>query len=198
MTSGGAPVGPAADIFALGAVLYEMLVGRPPFKGDSFSDTERRLISEEPTRPSRVNAKVPRDLETICLKCLEKDPKDRYATAGELAADLQRFLQHEPIRARPISPGERGMRWGPPQSVADGASDRRRRARGADRRRGLSGMGFGRRPSLGKVAPDGALRVGRATRSRRAFRGGPSDTRQTRRRLATKTCASASIGPWPI
>ena len=104
-------VGPATDIFALGAILFEMLVGRPPFVGRSFSEAERRLLKDDPVPPSRLNAKVPRDLETICLKCLEKNPTQRYATAAELADDLDRFNRHEPIRARAITPAERAMRW---------------------------------------------------------------------------------------
>lgn len=109
--TGNSPAGPSVDIFALGAILYEMLTGRPPFRGASLSETERKLTTEDPVPPSRMNARVPRDLETICLKCLEKDPQRRYATAADLAADLDRFLRHEPIRARPISPGERVVRW---------------------------------------------------------------------------------------
>src|SRR5262249_13489434 len=80
-------------------------------RGESLSETERKLMTEEASPPSRFNPRLPRDLETICLKCLEKEPRARYSSAGELADDLDRFLQHEPIQARPVAPAERWMRW---------------------------------------------------------------------------------------
>jgi serine/threonine-protein kinase len=104
-------VGPAADIYALGAILYECLTGRPPFRAESAMETVLQLTTREPVPPSRLNARVPRDLETICLKCLEKDPARRYHSAPALEGDLRRFLAGEPIAARPPGPFGRFVRW---------------------------------------------------------------------------------------
>jgi serine/threonine protein kinase len=104
-------VGPAADLYSLGVILYELLAGRPPFQADSTLETLVLVRTQDPLPPSRLRPRVPRDLETLCLKCLEKDPRRRFASAGELADDLHHFLRGETIRARPTPAWERALKW---------------------------------------------------------------------------------------
>ena len=106
-----ADIGPPADIYGLGAILYDIVTGIPPFRGETVMDTITQVIHREPVHPIRLNTKLPSDIGTICLKCLEKDPRKRYATAGALAEDLRRYLSGEPILARPTPIHEYAWKW---------------------------------------------------------------------------------------
>ncbi len=104
-------IGPATDVYALGAILYECLTGRPPFKAATVLETLEQVLYDDPVPPRRLQSKTPRDLETICLKCLRKDAKQRYASAETLAEDLRRYQEHRPIVGRPVGRVERTWSW---------------------------------------------------------------------------------------
>jgi serine/threonine protein kinase len=104
-------IGPHSDVYSLGAILYELLTSRPPFRGETAMATMRQALESDPVAPRKINRSLPPDLETICLKCLEKNPARRYNSARALAEELGRFLKHEPIQAIPVSPIRKAESW---------------------------------------------------------------------------------------
>jgi hypothetical protein len=150
-------VGPAADVYALGAILYELLTARPPFRAETAFETVLKVVHEDPVPPRQFQPKVPRDLETICLKCLAKDPAKRYASADDLAEDLRRFRAGEPITARPVGMLER---------IAKGVRRRRELAlvsAGAALTLIVVLLVLGVRALVHEPAPQGGLSQGRPT-----------------------------------
>jgi hypothetical protein len=120
VVGGNKEISAATDVYGLGAILYELLTGRPPFRGETALETMLQVQTVEPVSPSRLQPKCPRELVTICLKCLHKQPRQRYASALELAEDLRRFLDGQPIRARPVGPLRQVLKWTRRQPVIAG------------------------------------------------------------------------------
>jgi len=170
----GNAIGPWTDIYALGAILYELLTGRPPFAGKSSVEVFRNALTDPPTAPTRLVACVPLDLEAICLKCLEKLPGNRYASAADLAIDLQRFIAGEPTVARPLSATRRAARW-------------------AKRNPWLAGLGTAAMALLVLVAAISSFAAWRVARERDAAREALVAARLSRENeLAARETAEAS------
>ncbi len=183
-------VGPAADVYALGAILYQTLTGKPPFLGESAIETLKLVASAEVVPPKRLRPDVPRDLETICLVCLEKAPEKRYRTAAELARDLRRFLAREPIRAEDW-PGAEAFEVGAAPSVAVGPRGNHARGSGCIHRPlfALQCVAQGRKPANGIEGRGSEAQLPRSSCD------DPADDRPARRRASCRLAPAHRPAP---
>jgi serine/threonine protein kinase len=191
------PIGPTADVYSLGAILYCLLTGRPPFQAATPVDTLRQVIEQLPVSVSQLNGQVPLDLETIALRCLEKDPRRRYATALELAEELERYLDGRPILARPVGSFDRTWRWCRRNPVVAGLAAAVALAL-------VSGTALSSYFAIesNKFAVKAGARARRPSRKskgpmQRRYRNGSRARRRTRMRSVFAGCCMLPIWTWP-